>query len=412
MQTLNEILAYDSTERAMEIAATRFTSVRDRSIQKKGARIFHEGKIFSSSVVGECADDELLSQARANESGAVPFDYELAQMTTRSESSELSPEVWDTFASSVDSFLADLRVRFPDFIFGGNASLWGRRVRQEWLDTATVNQTIQGCTLGMYYKHKNSAGILDGGIGYSSIKNADFSKSIETQLKFLEHFETKASLTAGKMPVVFWNSSSLLPKLLESVRADYYCKDLGLFKKQLGEKLLSEKFSLYDVSYDLSRDAHKLIDADGYTRKDPALSLFENGIFKNIICDARNGQKYSKEATGNSTRSFDSAASLQFNHVRVGSGSRSSWDILNELDECLVVDLAMGGDFTDTGHFSTPVQNAYVMKKGQITGRAPDLTVSSIVSEMLGDDLIEVSSDSLDLDPNSPSIFTQINVIL
>jgi len=61
----------------------------------------------------------------------------------------------------------------------------------------------------------------------------------------------------------------------------------------------------------------------------------------------------------------------------------------------ILVWIASGGDFTPDGHFATPVQLAFLFDGERLVGRLPELSVSSHLNDMLGQDLIGVSSDSL-----------------
>ena len=140
--------------------------------------------------------------------------------------------------------------------------------------------------------------------------------------------------------------------------------------------------------------------------------MVKEGVFQNLICDLRNAKKYNLSPTGNGQRSFDTSTTLGFNKVFIEGGSRSVQDILNDLPECLIVEMAAGGDFTDTGDYSTPVQNGFLAKNGVITGKLPQITLKSSLQKMLGDDLIEISSNSFSgLEYNS-AIFTEMNVLL
>ena len=119
-------------------------------------------------------------------------------------------------------------------------------------------------------------------------------------------------LKPGKIPAVFVQPSPLFTKVLESARVDFYKKEIGLFKGKLGQPILSEKFSLMDVSYKPDLLAMDLFDAEGFIRENPMLEIIKNGVFESLICDSRNATKYGLKSTGNSKRSFDAAAGLGF----------------------------------------------------------------------------------------------------
>jgi predicted Zn-dependent protease len=131
-----------------------------------------------------------------------------------------------------------------------------------------------------------------------------------------------------------------------------------------------------------------------------------------VICDLRNAKKYGLTATGNGRRSFDSSVSLGFNSLVLGKGTRTTKQILNSLDECIVVFIGNGGDFTDSGDFSTPLQLSFLLNKGEIVGRLPQLTVKTTTQDMFGSRFMEVASDGFQKDSLNPCLFTEMDVFV
>jgi len=411
-----EILKLQEKEISIEVTGNVIASVRNKDIVKKGARVFNDGRIYSSSFVGNIDEEKLIALALENSDGSIEFDYPL-QNCTDNKRSALSEETknQDILYADYGELLAELVKKYPEFIFSGKANLC--RVTKELKVAEQAKQTTQKvdydfCSWYLCYKHKKSAGIIDGYFGADTIAGYDLKNEARKYYKYLDVFTKMVTLQAGKLPVVFVQSSQLLSKLLESIRADYYKKDIGLFKGMLGKKILNNKFTLSDVSYMPERGSVVLFDGDGIVRENPIFPLVKEGVFQNLICDLRNAKKYNLSPTGNGQRSFDTSTTLGFNKVFIEGGSRSVQDILNDLPECLIVEMAAGGDFTDTGDYSTPVQNGFLAKNGVITGKLPQITLKSSLQKMLGDDLIEISSNSFSgLEYNS-AIFTEMNVLL
>jgi PmbA protein len=94
----------------------------------------------------------------------------------------------------------------------------------------------------------------------------------------------------------------------------------------------------------------------------------------------------------------------------IGAGKRSTQEILKGLDNCIVVFMGDGGDFTDKGEFSTPLQLSYLVQKGEIIGRLPQLTVKTTTDEMFNTRLIEIASDGFQNDNLKPSLFSEMDV--
>ena len=111
--------------------------------------------------------------------------------------------------------------------------------------------------------------------------------------------------------------------MLESARADFYKKDIGLFKNKLGQPILSEKFSLTDITYKPNALAMDLFDGEGFVRENPEWPIINKGVFENLICDSRNAKKYNLKPTGNTQREFDTHGALGFNTIRLKPGSKN-----------------------------------------------------------------------------------------
>ena len=365
--------------------------------------------MYSSSFVGPIEDAKLLQDALDNEGGAIQCDYPLPEIRSLSRTDAM--ETGLDLAASFEKSLDWLKEKHPRFIFSGDAK-W-RRVAESLGSNgeAQIEHTYELCTYSLAYKHKDSAGIMDGWFGKTFLYNVDIESSVESYSPFLEAFEKSVDIKPGQIPVVFIHSGQLFSKILESARVDSYKKGVGLFKDKLGEQIVSEKLTLMDVSYRPEWMALNVSDSAGMVRQDPVFPILEKGVFKNLICDTRNAAKYNREPTGNSMN-FKTGAGLGYNSICIQKGERSAREILGDLPECLIVEMASGGDFTDTGDFSTPVQNAFLFRNGIPAGKVPQITLTSSVEKMLGDQLIEVAADPIVSTVTDPAIFTQMNVIL
>ena len=88
-----------------------------------------------------------------------------------------------------------------------------------------------------------------------------------------------------------------------------------------------------------------------------------------------------------------------------------SGEILKGLDQCLLIGIAAGGEFTDEGDYSTPVQLAYMMENGELVGRLPQFSLRSSVQKMFGSDLLEIAKTPFSgIDPN-PTLVMEMQAI-
>ena len=67
-------------------------------------------------------------------------------------------------------------------------------------------------------------------------------------------------------------------------------------------------------------------------------------------------------------------------------------EILGEEDG-IYVSVMGGGDYTSEGNYASPVQTAFLYRKGKLAGRLPELNISGNVYEIFGKGYMGISSD-------------------
>lgn len=405
---MQQVIKINTKEFAIEAAGGQIVSVRNKDITKAGARIFSDGYVYSSSFVGEIGDDELVENAKKNEEGRIAFDYEITDQGKKLKEICLNEnaDIKQAFLKEYNQRLSTIKEKFPNLIFSGKAN-YTRENR-------TLNDMQSHYDEFVWYfmfRHKDSASIIDGYFGSGSIGNWEFEKEINRYIPFLDIYENIVTIDNGTYPVIFASSAQLVSKLAESSRIDLYKKGTVIFNDKLGKKIVNEKVTLQDVSYDPELCAVAPFDGEGFIRDNYKLNIIENGVFKTLISDARNAKKYGVPATGNGQRNFDSGVLLGTNTLTLAAGQKPTEDILNSLDKCLVIEMAGGGDFTDSGDFSSPVQVGFMLENGKVTGRLPQITIKSSLQRMFGEDLVEVGSDYYSGLDHCPGFVTKMEVL-
>lgn len=408
----HDIYSINEESLGVEVVAGQINSSRNKNITKKGIRLFEGNKIYTTSFVGDISDADLLKKAQGSKSVGIPFDYQLPDYQSLKVIDEESCKA--SLASIRDAIVSTqekLNSFSKEFVFNGKFS---RSITTVMIkdDKGALLEKKFGTNSWYYlFKKVGSPNLLDGYFGGGG-RTLDINDVMEKNIPYLSAYNNEIKFQNGKYPVLFVEGSQLTYKLSESLRADKYCEGSALYSGKLNQQIFSKDFSLYDVNYSPEHGIYRKFDEEGTIRKIASLPLIENGVMKNVIADLRNAKKYGVEATGNGQRSYDSAVGIGFNSLVIGAGKRSTQEILKSLDHCVVVFMGDGGDFTDKGEFSTPLQLAYLVKKGEIVGRLPQLTVKTTTDEMFNTRLIEVASDGFQKDNMGPSIFTEMDVYL
>lgn len=406
----HDILTVKEESLTVEVVAGQVVSSRNKNITKKGVRLFEGNKIYTTSFVGDISDDELVKKANGSKSVGIPYDYQLPTYKSLKVTDELSTKApLNSITEAILETQERLREFSNEFVFNGKFKREIYTVSVKDDNGNTLEKHVGGNEWYYLFKKVGSPNLMDGYFGGSG-RTLDITNVLDRNLPYIKAYNNEIKFQQGKYPVLFIEGGDLLRKLSESLRADKYCDGAALYSGKLNQQIFSKDFSLYDVNYAPEFGVYRKFDEEGTVRTLAKLPLIENGVMKNIIADLRNAKKYGVEATGNGQRSFDSAVGLGFNSLVCQAGKRSTQDILKGLDKCIIVFMGHGGDFTDKGDYSTPLQLAYMVEKGEIVGRLPQLTVKTTTNDMFNGRLIEIASDGFQKDFQQPSIFTEMDV--
>lgn len=406
----HDIYSINEESLTVEVVAGQINSSRNKNITKKGVRLFEGNKIYTTSFVGDISDADLVKKAQGAKSVGIPYDYQLPEyQSLKMVDEESFKEPLSKIQEAIETTQERLRSLSNEFVFNGKFS---RSINTVMIrdDKGALLEKKFGTNEWYYlFKKVGSPNLMDGYIEGSG-RTLDINDVMERNIPFISAYNNEIKFQNGKYPVLFVDGGQLTYKLSESLRADKYCEGSALYSGKLNQQIFSKDFSLYDVNYSPEHGVYRKFDEEGTIRKIARLPLIENGVMKNIVSDLRNAKKYGVEATGNGQRSYDSAVGIGFNSLVVGAGKRSTQEILKSLDNCVIVFMGHGGDFTDKGEFSTPLQLSYLVQKGEIVGRLPQLTVKTTTEDMFNTRLIEIASDGFQKDHMKPSIFSEMDV--
>ncbi|MFN8791527.1 MAG: metallopeptidase TldD-related protein [Bdellovibrionales bacterium] len=401
-----DLLSIRDHKSTLKVEAGRPHSRKNVEIERFGIRRFENGRIYQASRLGKSSLDRLLDDTREwggpglnHEYGFAPHHVEVR----RGKKVELT--VFDQFLDSLRS----LQSQFPQFVFSGRCQI------QSSVTTLNSNYglalEVSGdlCDWYFVYQRRDSGNMLDGFFGETT-SCPDVQAMIQKQIPFLKVEHKEESLKPGRLPVLFIDPLQPISKLVDSLHVHKYFEGAGLYSGRLGESLFDSRISLVDAGYDPIRGPLTFFDGEGTVRSQDWLKVVDQGVLVDLLSDLRFGKKYGRPSTGNGMRSCRGGVMLAPRSLRFAPGKRPWKDILSGLDRCLVVIVAAGGDSNDLGEYSTPVQVGFIFEKGEVIGRAPQVTVKTSVADYLGNSLIDVSSDGFDTSSVSPCLISEMDI--
>ncbi|MCL2100304.1 MAG: TldD/PmbA family protein [Fibromonadales bacterium] len=190
-------------------------------------------------------------------------------------------------------------------------------------------------------------------------------------------------LKGGKMPVILSKriSAKIISIYLSSFFADNAQKGLSRLKGRLGEKIASEKFSLFSEPLQPDLPGSMLMDCEGVPTA--PLSIVENGVFKSFLYNLESASKEKYKSTGHGVRGFSGKAETSFINAVVPFGEYSESEILSLFPECLLVNHLEGssGCNSVSGEISIGAQGFWC-KNGVPLHAVDNLTISANFFDM------------------------------
>lgn len=401
-----DILKINTATTELIINANKLTGLKSNNIEKSGARVFKNGKIFSSAFVGTIADEALLTKAES--AGNVGLDYDYDLPTTKDlQSLHPSNNSGTNGVQLFTEFFSDLRKEFPNLNWSGKANFSISQTRFSSNYTGTLQSSGDSLEWNLLYKRFGIADFADGYVAFNGT-HFDFKKVLNTYGDLLKVVDQKASLSSQKMPVLLVEPSDIADRLSQDLRPDRYHNGSSFLSKKLGEQIFSPQVNLKDISYSPANGKFDRFDGEGVLHHNP--TIFENGTFTNVLYDLRQAKKAGVQSSGNGKRDFNTGASFGLFGLSFVPGKDDMWDMLKSVPECLVVTMGYGGGISDQWEYSSPVQVGYLFRNGQAIGRVPGVTIKGELKDILGKDLLGVSSNGLGESLN-PAVLTQMDVI-
>lgn len=172
--------------------------------------------------------------------------------------------------------------------------------------------------------------------------------------------------------------------LINAVRADSVQRGQSPFKDKIGEKVASEKLTIYDDGLFPGGMRTWLFDGEGVPhRKTP---IIEKGVLKNFIYDNYSAKKEGKESTGNASRAgYLSTPGIEITNFHIMPRTTSADDMIRQIDDGLIVYYLQGAHSSNpvSGEFSVVATPAWKIKNGEIAFASRGVMLAGNIFEVL-----------------------------
>ena len=172
--------------------------------------------------------------------------------------------------------------------------------------------------------------------------------------------------------------------LINAVKADNVQRNQSSFKGRIGEKVASEKITIYDDGLLPGGLRSWAFDGEGTPHQKTA--LIKKGILCNFLYDNYAAKKENKESTGNASRAgYLSTPGIEATNFRVTPGNKTPDQLVSEVDNGLIIYYLQGAHSSNpvSGEFSVVATPAWKISKGKITHATRGVMLAGNIFEVL-----------------------------
>lgn len=205
------------------------------------------------------------------------------------------------------------------------------------------------------------------------------SAELDDMINLFKICETEVIPPTKAMPVIFTEQTvtALLSRFFTAAHPSSFYSKVSPLLNKLGEKIVSDKFSLWQDPSDPEMAHTSAFDGEGVpTRK---YSFIEQGVFKAIPLDLNYAAKLDMQPTGNGLRhSVEGQPGAGAINVCMQPGDKSLAEMIAGIEEGVIVYSLMGAHSGNilNGDYSVGVSSGLMIKHGKLVGRVKDCLIS------------------------------------
>jgi len=380
---MKEKIITDFEEFTVGIMGGVVNSYRKKQEKKTGIRVYRDGFIGVAGAIGECDEEKLAVQAEKMLDNKIEYPCDLdGELELSVEGPKLNVKDGDLIRLT-EKLLIRLCEECPNFLFSNNVRI--RRTKTTYENDNGRKLSHKGETLLvlLIIKDKFSANVFDASF-YASVTEYDEDQIVKDVKWLHDNYYKTAEIEEGEYNVI--TDVGILGGPLSYFEGQSYSTGASLLSGKKGEKIFNEKLSIY-FDYAKHPENTPFFDDEGTVLPEYKFHLVKNGVFEGVMATKKVAKMYNLPVSGSGKAAYDTVPSTgvsAYPEVVV-----EGCDLKEALGEKAIVALMLsGGDYTNVGDYSSPVQMAFLYENGEIKGRiAGDFSISANFYDMLGKNL-------------------------
>lgn len=385
---IKELYRISKREVCLNVTQGAVDSVRIKNIVKSGARVYDCGYVGIAGTIGE-PSESLFAEAEKNLEKKIEYEFAPETNKVRKLDARKAKYTDSQIVEFGEKLLEIMTERHPEFVFSNKI---------KWIETDYSLKNDAGLdyenldayyVVSIIYKHRNSVAVFDGGVSAVG-READAEKIAASFDDELFAFEKPVELPEGeKIPVVV-GFDEIGGKIIEALNGKQLGLGASLFVGKVGQKAFSDDFTL---GVDLPQTVGDLFfDTEGSTLEGDKFDFIENGVIKTGYADKKTASMFGVQNTACAGGGYDDVPTLGAPSVVPKRSDKTIKELLHG-QKAVYVGMMSGGDTTNEGEFASPVQLAYLVEDGKISGKLSEFGLSGNIFDIFGKDFVGVPKD-------------------
>jgi len=214
----------------------------------------------------------------------------------------------------------------------------------------------------------------------------DIDKVADSVINQLELAKRQASVSSGRLPVVFTPrgvASAFIAPLALAFNGRVVWQGASPLGGKRGEKVFDERLSLRDDATITYHPRSRPCDDEGVPSQ--STPLIDHGVVRGFLYDLQTAGLAGVQSTGSGDRGRGGLPAPSISSLIFKTGDTGFEDMVGDLREGLVVEQLMGAEQANVlgGEFSGNVLLGYKVEKGEMVGRVKDTVVSGNIYQVL-----------------------------
>lgn len=390
-----ELFSQDVSTRKISFVANKLKQAETVHTSGVALRLLHNKKIGFAANYGTYNLEELTSQALDISKFSPDSDIELPGNLQKVESNNINTkndlilqskekgkEIIEIILNEIQNVLVDISFDISSFTekIKNTKDLDYSNSKAVYSFSINLRETLENDFIDIY-------------TGASDNHLPDYKESINEVVKYYKLCKKHCKIKNGPCPILFTSKAAkdLLSTIEDALNGKNVIQKSSPWHDKLGKQVLSRLITLkQDPNFGYMA---RSVDDEGNTVK--PLALIEDGILKNFYFDLISGCRAMPwhGSTGNGFKSsLSSQPEPSLLNMIVSSGTKSTDQIIKNIDYGLLVDQTMGGLTTNiSGDMSVNVDLGFLIEKGELIGRVKDTMISGNIYNALNN-IIELSN--------------------